>query len=53
MDCAVNGIAWNGQTFGSRRFFGLRQGKIDTSLADFAKLVETFDAHGVSFVSVT
>jgi DNA invertase Pin-like site-specific DNA recombinase len=23
------------------------------SLADFAKLVELFDAHGVSFVSVT
>src|SRR5258705_12049517 len=25
----------------------------DRSLADFAKLVELFDAHGVSFVSVT
>src|SRR5687767_3965816 len=42
----------------------VRQGLIDVvvvykvdrltrSLADFAKLVETFDAHGVSFVSVT
>src|SRR5258706_5732047 len=31
-------------------------GKVDRltrSLADFAKLVELFDAHGVSFVSVT
>ena len=42
----------------------IRAGKIDVvvvykvdrltrSLADFAKLVELFDAHGVSFVSVT
>ncbi len=42
----------------------VRQGKVDVivvykvdrltrSLADFAKLVETFDAHDVSFVSVT
>jgi DNA invertase Pin-like site-specific DNA recombinase len=28
-------------------------GRLTRSLADFAKLVETFDAHGVSFVSVT
>ena len=27
--------------------------RLTRSLADFAKLVETFDAHGVSFVSVT
>src|SRR5208337_267310 len=27
--------------------------RLTCSLADFAKLVETFDAHGVSFVSVT
>src|SRR3984957_18628423 len=27
--------------------------RVTPSLADFAKLVETFDAHGVSFVSVT
>ena len=27
--------------------------RLPRSLADFAKLVETFDAHGVSFVSVT
>src|SRR5208337_5555975 len=27
--------------------------RLSRSLADFAKLVETFDAHGVSFVSVT
>ena len=27
-------------------------GRLTRSLADFAKLVETFDAHGVSFVSV-
>ena len=26
---------------------------VTRSLADFAKLVELFDAHGVSFVSVT
>ena len=42
----------------------VRAGKIDTvvvykvdrltrSLADFAKLVELFDQHGVSFVSIT
>jgi DNA invertase Pin-like site-specific DNA recombinase len=42
----------------------IRAGKVDTvvvykvdrltrSLTDFAKLVELFDAHGVSFVSVT
>src|SRR6202035_4790573 len=27
--------------------------RLTRSLADFTKLVETFDAHGVSFVSVT
>ena len=27
--------------------------RLTRSLADFAKLVELFDAHGVSFVSVT
>ena len=27
--------------------------RLTRSLADFAKLVEVFDAHGVSFVSVT
>ena len=27
--------------------------RLTRSLADFAKLVETFDQHGVSFVSVT
>ena len=27
--------------------------RLTRSLADFAKLVETFDAHGVAFVSVT
>src|SRR4030088_2730864 len=29
------------------------QGRLTRSLADFVKLVELFDAHGVSFVSVT
>jgi site-specific DNA recombinase len=27
--------------------------RLTRSLADFAKMVEAFDAHGVSFVSVT
>jgi site-specific DNA recombinase len=27
--------------------------RLPRSLADFAKMVEAFDAHGVSFVSVT
>src|ERR1700747_1447697 len=47
-----------------RLLFDLKAGKIDVivvykvdrltrSLADFAKLVELFDDHGVSFVSVT
>jgi DNA invertase Pin-like site-specific DNA recombinase len=44
---------------GSRRLGSLRVGlgyKVDRltrSLADFAKLVELFEAHGVSFVAVT
>jgi len=40
----------------ARRIDGIVVYKVDRltrSLADFAKLVETFDAHGVSFVSVT
>ena len=36
-----------------RRHCGLQGRSPDPSLADFAKLVELFDAHGVSFVSVT
>jgi len=47
-----------------RLFDGVREGKIDTvvvykidrltrSLADFAKMVELFDKHGVTFVSIT
>jgi DNA invertase Pin-like site-specific DNA recombinase len=27
--------------------------RLTRALADFAKLIETFDAHGVSFVSIT
>jgi site-specific DNA recombinase len=27
--------------------------RLTRSLADFAKLVEAFDAHGVSFISIT
>ncbi|HXZ16056.1 MAG TPA: recombinase family protein, partial [Roseiarcus sp.] len=41
---------------GARRIDVIVVYKVDRltrSLADFAKLVETFDAHGVSFVSVT
>src|SRR6202043_3251126 len=40
----------------ARRIYVIVVYKVDRltrSLADFAKLVETFDAHGVSFVSVT
>ena len=33
--------------------FAWRCGRLTRSLADFAKLVELFDAHGVSFISVT
>ncbi len=38
---------------GKLRLWSYKVDRLTRSLADFAKLVELFDAHGVSFVSVT